>query len=290
MELQWPLIIFTTGLAWAAGLFGFQSFAAIKGEGKKSQMIALIASVVILAVSGVAVLFHLASPLRIFNGFGNPTSGITQELAAIVVLFIFMVIYFVQIRKSDDGGTPSKWCAICAIIFGVVLLIACGHSYMMASRPAWNSVLEIGSLWAAALLAGPLTFAFIMSIKGDDVAPVAKSMLIAGIVGLVLLVAYGIFISACGDSFNNVGNYFDPINPNNGMVDTSSVVAGQLALLWVGGVVLGGVCPVICAAIAWKKPELARTLAVIGAICAIAGAVCMRVAFYNVGLTFYSIY
>lgn len=290
MELQWPLIIFTTGLSWAAGLFGFQAFAAIKGEGKKSQMVSLITSVVILAVSGVAVLFHLTNPLRIFNGFGNPTSGITQELAAIVFLFAFMVIYFVQIRKSEDGGTPSKWCAICAIIFGVVLLVACGHSYMMASRPAWNSVLEIGSLLGAALLIGPLTFAFIMSFKGDEVVAVSKTILIVGVVGLALLVAYGIFISSCGSSFNNVGNYFDPINPNNGMVDTASVVSSQLVLLWVGGIALGGIIPVTCAVVALKKPKLVKALALVGTLCAIVGAVCLRVAFYSVGITFYSIY
>ncbi len=290
MELQWPLIIFTTGLAWCAGLFAFQAFAALRGTGKKSQMVSLVASVVILAVSGVSVLFHLASPLRIFNGFGNPTSGITQELAAIVVLFIFMVIYFVQIRKSDDGGTPSKWCAICSIVLCAVLLVACGHSYMMASRPAWNSVLEIGSLFGAALLAGPLSFAFICKLKGDDALALAKEMLIAGGVGAVLLVAYAIFISVSGGSFNDVGNYFDPINPNNGMIDTGAIVASQLALLWVGGVVVGGAGPLACLYFAKKKPEQARVLIAVGAVCAIVGAVLMRVAFYNVGVSFYSIY
>ena len=33
MELQWPLILFTTFVAWSAGLFGAQGAAALAGEG-----------------------------------------------------------------------------------------------------------------------------------------------------------------------------------------------------------------------------------------------------------------
>lgn len=41
---------------------------------------------------------------RIFNGFGHLTSGITQELIAIVVLAAVAVAYLVMLRKSDDGA------------------------------------------------------------------------------------------------------------------------------------------------------------------------------------------
>ena len=75
MELQWPLILFTTLLAWAAGLFGAQALYLLRGEGKRAQMPALIMSVVLLAVGGIAVFFHLEHWERIFNGFGHLTSG-----------------------------------------------------------------------------------------------------------------------------------------------------------------------------------------------------------------------
>ena len=86
MELQWPLILFTTFVAWSAGLFGAQGAAALAGEGRRAQMPALIGSAALLAVGGVAVFFHLEHFERIFNGFGNPTSGITQELVCVVVV------------------------------------------------------------------------------------------------------------------------------------------------------------------------------------------------------------
>ena len=74
MELQWPLIIFTTLLAWSCGVFATQGVLALKGEGKEIQLPALITSVVLLAVSGIAVFFHLQHWERIFNGFGSSCS------------------------------------------------------------------------------------------------------------------------------------------------------------------------------------------------------------------------
>ena len=102
MELQWPLILFTTLLAWAAGLFAAQCLWALRGKGARAQMPALVASAALLAVGGIAVFFHLEHWERIFNGFGHLTSGITQELIAIVVLAIVMVVYFVYLRRADD--------------------------------------------------------------------------------------------------------------------------------------------------------------------------------------------
>lgn len=80
MEMQWPLILFTLFMAWSAGVFGASAVLSLARTGRRVQMPALITSVVLLIVGGVAVFFHLEHWDRIFNGFGNPTSGITQEL------------------------------------------------------------------------------------------------------------------------------------------------------------------------------------------------------------------
>ena len=49
-------------------------------------------SVPVVAAGGIAVFFHLEHFERIFNGFGHLTSGITQELIAIVLLAVVMVL------------------------------------------------------------------------------------------------------------------------------------------------------------------------------------------------------
>ncbi len=162
MEIQIPLILFTTFLAWSAGLFATQAIYAMRGKGASTQMMAVIASIILIAIGGIAVLFHLQHALRIFNGFGNLTSGITQELIAIVVLVIFMIIYFIMLCRNNNGTVP-QWLSICAIVFGVVLLAVCAHSYMMPSRPAWNSIFQIGSLLGAAAGLGPGTMALMCS-------------------------------------------------------------------------------------------------------------------------------
>ena len=38
MELQWPLILFTTLVAWSAGVFGTQAVLALRGEAPKAQL------------------------------------------------------------------------------------------------------------------------------------------------------------------------------------------------------------------------------------------------------------
>ena len=167
MELQWPLILFTTLVAWAAGVFGAQGVLALKGAAKKSQQTLAVTSCVLLAASGIAVFFHLQHWERIFNGFGHLTSGITQELIAIVVFVVVAVAFFAMARKSDDGGTVPTWMAALAVVVGVVLAAVCAHSYMMAARPAWNSVLEVLSIVGASCILGPATCAVVMAMKGD---------------------------------------------------------------------------------------------------------------------------
>ena len=88
MEIQIPLVIFTSFLAWAAGIFGTQCILALQKRGGAVQLPALICSAAVLVVGGIAVVFHLTHPFNLFNGFGHITSGITQELIAIVLLAV----------------------------------------------------------------------------------------------------------------------------------------------------------------------------------------------------------
>ena len=167
MELQWPLILFTVLVAWSAGLFGAQSLAVLRGDGGRAQMPALVASVVLLAVGGIAVFFHLEHWERIFNGFGHLTSGITQELIAIVVVVALMVVYFVFLRKGS--GVP-KWLAALSLAMSVVLVAVMAHSYTMAARPAWDSVLWIAAVLGEACVLGPVSFLVVLAASSTMAA------------------------------------------------------------------------------------------------------------------------
>ncbi len=293
MELQWPLILFTSLTAWACGTFGAQGVLALRGAGKKSQMPLVIASVVLLALGGIAVFFHLQHWERIFNGFGHITSGITQELIAIVVFVIVAVVYFVALRKSDNGTVPAAL-AWCAIVISVVLTAVCAHSYMMAARPAWNNVLEVLSIVGAACLMGPATCAVVMAVRGDDLEAAGLPAVVGAGVGAVCTLAYAVYLQMCSSAsgFTNVGNYFDPTHPLKAMVDVSATAAGQAPLLWAGAVVVGALVPLACCLWARKKGDAAawKAFGAVAVVAALAGSIFLRMAFYSMGLSVFMFY
>lgn len=290
MELQWELILFTTFIAWSAGLFGTQALAALNGSGKKAQMMSWVVAAILLVVGGIAVFFHLNHWERIFNGFGTPTSGITQELICIVILAIVAVVYFVFMRRSEDGATVPKWLAGVALALSVVLVLVTAHSYMMAARPAWSSFIWMAYMLGNALVLGPATFAFIMAVKGEeDFKLVGTVALVGAVVALVCAVAYAAYLQMSAGMFADVGYYFDPLHPTRGMADISAVVAAQAPILWAGVVAVGGLIPVIAAFIARKKGTAAdwKLWGAVIVVAALVGAICTRVVFYELG---YSIF
>ena len=143
MHPEWPLILFTFFLCVAGGALGAQGLLNVMGKGKKMQLASLVTALAALVVGGLSVFMHLQHWERIFNGFGHLTSGITQELIAIVVLAAVAVAYLVMLRKSDDGASVPKWLAWLSVALSVALVAVMAHSYTMAARPAWDSVLWI---------------------------------------------------------------------------------------------------------------------------------------------------
>lgn len=287
MELQWPLIIFTTLMAWSAGLFATQCAFALKGAGKKAQGTAWAAAAVLLVVGGVAVFFHLEHWDRIFNGFGHLTSGITQELIAIVALAVVAVVYLVFLRKSEDGGSVPQWIAIVGIAISVILVCVMGHSYMVASLPAWDSILQILSLIGAACIMGPATMVFIMALKGEAIGTTGtKAILIGSIVNAATTIAYVIAMAVAGSSLISVGYNFDPTTPMSGLVTTSvSPFAGGSLMVTILAIICA-LIPVACAFVG-KKQGTWKTWSGIAVCCAVVGAVLLRVVFYQMGVSMF---
>jgi anaerobic dimethyl sulfoxide reductase subunit C (anchor subunit) len=289
MELQWPLILFTTFIAWSAGLFATQGLAAIKGEGAKTHMTALITSFVLMCIGGIAVFFHLQHWERIFNGFGHLTSGITQELIAIVLLVIAMVVFFAYIRKNAEK-IPS-WVGVVAIVISVVLVIVMGHSYMMASRPAWDNVVEIASLLGAACILGPATWAVLAALKGEaDGSIIGQSMFVGAIVNAITTVGYVAMMAASSTSLTEVTYYFDPTAPTKDITSTVGVTpfaTGSLALTVVA--IVAALVAIVAAVMGKKKAEW-KTWGAVAVVCGVVACVLLRVVFYQMGLSVYPFY
>ena len=301
MELQWPLILFTTLVAWSAGLFGTQALMAVFGVGKRAQVPAWVCSAVLLAAGGIAVFFHLEHWERIFNGFGHLTSGITQELIAIVVLAVVAVAYLVLMRKSDDGASVPKWLAWLSVALSVVLVAVMAHSYTMAARPAWDSVLWILYVLGNACVLGPATFLLLSALAaggpGDQPAeraagagaPAGLAALAGAAANALATLAFAIFLQLSAGSFADVGLYFDPTHPTKAMADAAATVGAQAPLLWLGAVAVGALVP-LSAAFVGRRTGNWRLWAPVAIAAALAGAVCMRVVFYNLGLSVFMFY
>lgn len=286
MELQWPLILFTTLLAWAAGLFGAQCLWALRGKGSKAQMPALIGSAALLAVGGIAVFFHLEHWERIFNGFGHMTSGITQELIAIVVLAVVMVVYFVYLRRGGEAKVPA-WLSIVGIVMAAVLVIVMGHSYMMASLPAWDSLLQIGSLLGAACAFGPATMALICAVRDEASDLDARANVVGQCANLVLAVAYLAAMQAAAGSYAAVEFWFDPTSPTLDITPDGSTA--PFAGASVGAAVVAVIAAVAGAASAFigRAKGDWKVWGAVGCACVLVSAIALRVVFYMTGVSVY---
>ncbi len=331
MEAEWPLILFTFFLCLSGGIAGAQGILTLLGKGKKMQMASLVASLIALAIGGISVLFHLQHATRIFNGFaavfsGNElgVSGITLELWGCVAMFIALLLYFLFMRRSENGVGP-KWCAVVIIVVGVALPVVTGDSYLMGSRPAWNTILLLLYYLTNTVLMGAASsliifvvckkfadkklFKFLEKLGSCEAeseekedAEVKSFLIKAVIVGaaaqFVVLIAYAIYIFTTGDSYSaDIQYYFDPTLPDVHMVDrvgtAASVLAGSLSPLFYGAVILiGTVGPAVLMYLMRKLEDLKKllTYASISMITVVIGGICWRVILYWVALSAFAFY
>ena len=279
MELEWPLILFTTFIAWCGGLFGTQCLMALRGKGAKTQLAAWITSAVLLVIGGISVFMHLQHWERIFNGFGHITSGITQEFIAIILIAICALVYIYQLMKK--GGVQKPVCIV-GLILSIALVAVTGHSYMMAALPTWNTVLQILSLIGAACVLGPATFAVLACFTGDAKEDLAGEALIGSIANAVLTIVYIILMVAAQGSFTNMGYYFDPTRATLGMTNAASfspfsATAAPCTIAVIVCVVLA-----VLAALMGKKQGW-KVWGIVMVVCGVAAAVCLRIVFYLSG-------
>ena len=294
MELQWPLILFTTFVAWAAGLFASQCVVALRGGKQKAQTAAWIVAAVLLIVGCIAVFMHLQHWERIFNGFGHMSSGITQELIGIVLLIVIAVIFFVYLRK---GKVPA-WVSIAGIIIALGLVCVMGGSYLMAARPAWNVFSQVLSLVGASLALGPATMLILLELCGDkddegtkaDIKTMGLAALVGTIINVVTTTFLALGMNGVAGKVETIKYTFDTTNPTAAPVDPSalSVFAGAAAT----PAILAIIAAVLAAAfvLIGKKQGKWTIWGTLTVICALVSVIALRVAFFHMGVPMYSFY
>lgn len=292
MELQWPLILFTTFMAWCAGTFATQCVLAFQGKASKSQMACWITSAVLLVIGGISVFLHLQHWTRIFNGFGHITSGITQEFIIIVVLAVIAIVYLALLRRNDNQ--VPKWIAVLGIIASVLLVLISGHSYQMEAVPAWNTFLWPIALLGEACILGPATVAVVMALRGesdDEVKAVGGYAFIGSIVNAVCSIAAAVSVTFASNSLTQVGTWYDLTHPTQSIAaaNINPFTGDPAMVMWIGVVVIGLIVPII-ACIMGKQKGNWKMWAAVALIAAVIGVVCLRMVFYMTGVHVFMFY
>ena len=291
MEIQWPLILFTFFNCLAGGIFLMQGILTLSGKGKAMQLASCISAIVALAIGGLSVFFHLQHPLRMLNGFGHITSGITIELIFVIVFAIAVVLYFLMMRRSEEGVAP-KWCAVLAIVVSLALPFATGDSYLMSAIPVWDTMLlPLYYVVATVMLGGLAAMIIAGATKADDAVKLSATVAFIGaVVCAVVSVIYAVAISGMGANYTEMQYYFDPTHPNVAMANPANVslfTGDSLTALVIAVIAL---VVALVGALVGKKQGAWK---VWGAVVAIAGLVCavaLRVMMYTMGETLFMLY
>ncbi|AJC12662.1 hypothetical protein JI75_08395 [Berryella intestinalis] len=298
MELQWPLILFTFFVCLSSGILFVQGLLSFLGKARELQLASLVASAASLAVGGVAVFMHLEHWERIFNGFGHITSGITQELIGVVLMGVVIVLFFLMMRRSEDGSVPAG-VSVAAMVVPALMVFVTGHSYNMPALPSWNTpMLEVFYLANAACL-GALSVLIIAAVKKASAAfgTLSQVAFIAALAQLAAVAIYAAVIANSAGSYAQPGMYFDPTLPDVAVTVPSAVFfqmfTGDMALAFWGGSILLGCCiPAVAAFLAKRAAESGRVLSLagIGLASVVVGTLCWRGILYVVALSVFAIF
>lgn len=138
MITEFSLFIFTLLGGLAAGAYAIACiFPPAEDKQPEKPWLLPLCALILLGISGIALMMHLGHPERVFNAFANPNAGITREGFATGLFGILVLVDFILAIKS---GKPSpRGLTIAAGVAGVLLLIAIACAYLaFAGVPAWT--------------------------------------------------------------------------------------------------------------------------------------------------------
>lgn len=295
MDIQWPLVFFTLFVGLGCGTF-VASIALTEWCGKERQIrtVSSIIALVAFAVGGFSSTMHLGHAERMFGALGHPTSGIFMESTMIALVGFDIIIYLLALKRNASEQTCKVIGTIGALL-AVVLAFSNGDAYVMAARPAWNTLLlpvnyvasaaVMGCFSISVLITRTKTFAADETVTvaaeetaatttvGSAKATIKRATLIALTIQTLLLVAYLIHIA--------VAPYPDVTR------SVTRILVGNLALFFWGGLVLFGLIipATLMKKFCTKKAESISPLTSVklGLVCVLVAGVAFRVLMFSIG-------
>lgn len=134
MISEFSLFVFTTLAGAAAGGYAVRAAFPLDAQRRRPWLFACVC-LVLLAVSGVALLAHLGHPERVLLAFRNFGAGIAQE-GAVTLLFGAAVV--ADLVFCAARGASPRWLDVVAGVLGLVLACVMGLAYVAnVGTPAW---------------------------------------------------------------------------------------------------------------------------------------------------------
>ncbi|MDR3437921.1 DmsC/YnfH family molybdoenzyme membrane anchor subunit [Telmatospirillum sp.] len=271
MGNEWALVFFTAFVGLGSGTFVAVGVSEWWEEDAQVRLRGGILALIALAAGGFSSVLHLGHPERIFGALGHPTSGIFMEALMIGLTGLCAVAYLIALRRGASGQVRKR-IAVIGAVPAILLAFAVGDTYVMASRPAWDTLLLPMVYLISAALLGCLSLGVLMARQQKAEAVVALKWTTLGVLALqgVVVIAYLVAVA--------VAPY------PNATRSVIRVLTGNLAPLFWGGVVLVGLLVPSSLTIAKRAaaplPVAAATFAL---VCAFVGAASFRLLMFNLG-------
>ncbi len=261
MGIQWALVLFTVlagAGAWLFLLNGLNVFL-VRVASDKVDVVASVASLALLIIGGLASLMHLSHPSRVLGALSHPTSGIFTEALLLGLLVVVIVAYIVLCRRKASHGAV-KVVALLGMVLAVALSFAVGNSYIMSSRPAWDTITLPLAYLGTASTTGASLYLLIAAAAGKP-----------GDTGFPCLAAVA---TAALSALTAMGY---------GMV--SGALWGTLALpFWACVVFLGAVIPATIGYLYRKRTEGVIIPAILAVCAAFVGSIAFRCIMWSLGI------
>lgn len=283
MDVQWPLLIFSVLLGVTSGTFVFLGVGELKDKFKDVRFLGACIGLACLAVGGCVSVLHMGHPERATHLLGNLGSGLSKELFIVAIMGIVAIAYLVLAKK--DYPRARKTFGVIGAVLGLVLPFVAGASYMVAARPAWDSVALPLMYVGAGLAMGMLLMCGLVLLRGaaSEEGGFALRLALAGVIIMVVTAAaYVVWIAVA--PFPDASRSIDRL------------ISGDMAaMFWVGVVLVGLAAPVALTALAFVKatkgdagsgiadPKQLAWLMFAAFACSLVGTVVLRVIMYGLG-------
>ena len=264
MEIQWPLVFYTTLIALGSGLFIFVSVLEVAGKASEIRRLGTIIALGALVLGGCASLLHLGHPGRIFGVLNNLGSPLGLELVFLSLTVIVAVVFLVLLKP--EATMITKVLAVLGIIAAAGLMLVAGSLYVLSARPAWSSgFLPLSYLISAFVFGIFMGYTLLAAKKGD--AALLNSVKWAALILLALQAAVTIVYAM------NLGAVSNFVLPEGSIV----------SLFWGVVIAVGIVVPIVVALIPGLAKKTPLIVASVGLVCVIVGGIAARAIMYLIG-------